>query len=215
MTPMSAMRQGALTLGIFALFTAGSVALTRAMTAERINDHREAYQQRQLLAVLPQAIGDVPVAELLDSTFALPDPALLGHRSPTTGWRVSHGTLQALVLPVTTRQGYSGEIDLLVGMQLEPDTQPRISGVRVTYHQETPGLGDKIEAQRSDWITHFNGLRLADLPPESWAVRKDGGQFDGFTGATITPRAVIKAVHDALVYAEHLPLVSHQQEPTP
>ncbi|PRY65707.1 electron transport complex protein RnfG [Vreelandella songnenensis] len=213
MTPMSAMRRGALTLGIFALITAGSVALTRALTAERISEHREAYQHRQLQAVLPQAMADIPTAELLNGTFALPAPAALGHRGPATGWRISREEGQAIVLPVITRQGYSGEIDLLVGMQLEPDGQPRISGVRVTYHQETPGLGDRIEAQRSDWITRFNGLRLDDLPPDGWAVKKDGGQFDGFTGATITPRAVIQAVYGALQYAERLPPPAPEQEP--
>ena len=80
------------------------------------------------------------------------------------------------------------------------DQQQRITGVRVTQHKETPGLGDDIERQRSDWITTFNGLSLNSLPPGGWAVRKDGGNFDAFTGATITPRAVVNAVHRALSY---------------
>ncbi|RUR31775.1 electron transport complex subunit RsxG [Vreelandella nanhaiensis] len=211
MTAMSAMRRGALTLGVFALITAGSVALTRAFTAERINEHREAYQHRQLQAVLPPALANIPISQLLDSTFELPEPTALGHRGNAIGWRISSDKHRAVILPVITHQGYSGEIDLLVGI----DEQQRISGVRVTYHQETPGLGDKIEARRSDWITRFNGLRLEELPPGAWGVKKDGGQFDGFTGATITPRAVINAIHDALEYAAQTPLLFNAEEPSP
>lgn len=210
MNAMSAMQRGAMTLGAFALVTAGSVAFTRALTAERISEHREAYQHRQLQAVLPPSLVNTPTSQLLDSTFELPEPAALGHRGTATGWRIISNGHRAVILPVVTRQGYSGEIDLLVGI----DEHQRISGVRVTYHQETPGLGDKIEARRSDWITRFNGLRLDELPPEAWGVKKEGGQFDGFTGATITPRAVIHAVHDALEYAAHTPLLFNVEEPS-
>ena len=210
MTPMSAMRRGAFTLGIFALITAGSVAVTRALTAERITQHQQDYQHRQLQAVLPQALADTSTDQLLESAFNLPNAAALGHRTPSTGWQISRGNHRAIIVPVITRQGYSGEIDLLVGI----DEQQRISGVRVTYHQETPGLGDKIERQRSDWITRFNGLSLDELPPSAWAVKKDGGQFDGFTGATITPRAVVQAVHTALLYVSEMPLPTSVEEPS-
>lgn len=209
MTPIIAMRRGALTLGIFALVTAGSVAVTRALTSERITQHQQTYQLRQLQAVLPQALADTPTDQVLNSAFNLPNAAALGHRTPVTGWQISRGDHRVTVLPVITRQGYSGEIDLLVGI----DEQQRISGVRVTYHQETPGLGDKIERQRSDWITRFNGLSLDELPANAWAVKKEGGQFDGFTGATITPRAVIEAVHNALEYAANTPLPGNIEEP--
>ncbi|WP_193091407.1 electron transport complex subunit RsxG [Halomonas colorata] len=210
MTPMSAMRRGAFTLGVFALITAGSVAVTRALTAERITQHQQAYQHRQLQAVLPQAFADTSIDQLLESTFDLPDAEALGHRKPAIGWQISRDNHRAIILPVITRQGYSGEIDLLVGI----DEQQRISGVRVTYHQETPGLGDKIERQRSDWITRFNGLSLDELPPSAWAVKKDGGQFDGFTGATITPRAVVQAVYTALQYVAEMPLPTSAEEPS-
>lgn len=210
MTALSAMRRGALTLGIFALITAGSVSVTRALTAERITQHQQAYQHRQLQAVLSQALADTSIDQLLESAFDLPNAAALGHRQPAMGWQISRGNHRAIILPVITRQGYSGEIDLLVGI----DEQQRISGVRVTYHQETPGLGDKIERQRSDWITRFNGLSLDELPPNAWAVKKEGGQFDGFTGATITPRAVIQAVHTALRYVADTPLPTSVEEPS-
>jgi Na+-translocating ferredoxin:NAD+ oxidoreductase subunit G len=76
----------------------------------------------------------------------------------------------------------------------------RISGVRVLAHRETPGLGDKIEVERDDWILDFDGRSLSQPPRERWRVRRDGGAFDQFTGATITARAVVSAVRDALIY---------------
>ncbi|MFS8149646.1 electron transport complex subunit RsxG [Vreelandella titanicae] len=210
MTLLQAMRRGAFALGTFALITAGSVALTRALTAERIETHQLAYQHRQLQEVLPQALANTPVTQVLESTFTLPNPQALGLASDSQGWWVSNQGSSAVILPVVTRQGYNGEIRLLIGI----DEQQRISGVRVTQHQETPGLGDDIERSRSDWITGFNGLRLDSLPPEGWAVAKDGGHFDAFTGATITPRAVVNAVHKALQYAADTPLPMSFEEPT-
>ncbi|PJX15594.1 electron transporter RnfG [Halomonas sp. 141] len=209
MTLYQAMWRGALALGTFALVTAGSVALTRTLTAERIEQHQLAYQYRQLQAVLPASLVTDSQASLLEDTFELPEPERLGHRTPTHGWYVHHADEAAVVLPVITHQGYSGAIHLLVGI----DHEGRISGVRVTRHQETPGLGDAIERQRSDWITRFDGLARHSLPPESWAVRQQGGAFDGFTGATITPSAVIDAVHDALRYAHEARLPITIEEP--
>ncbi|MEH6642334.1 MULTISPECIES: electron transport complex subunit RsxG [Halomonadaceae] len=209
MTLFQAMQRGALALGTFALVTAGSVALTRALTAERIATHQLAYQHRQLHEVLPQTLGNIPVTQVIEGTFTLPNPEALGLKSDSQGWWVSDSENSAVILPVLTRQGYNGEIRLLIGI----DEQQRISGVRVTQHQETPGLGDDIERSRSDWITRFNGLGLASLPPEDWAVAKDGGHFDAFTGATITPRAVVNAVHEALQYAADTPLPITFKEP--
>ncbi|NYT72876.1 electron transport complex subunit RsxG [Halomonas sp. QX-2] len=218
MTLFQAMRRGAIALGTFALVTAGSVALTRTLTAERIETHQLAYQHRQLQEVLPQALANTPVTQVLESTFTLPNPQALGLASDSQGWWVSNSEnnnpsrnrSSAVILPVVTRQGYNGEIYLLIGI----DEHQRISGVRVTQHQETPGLGDDIERSRSDWITGFNGLRLDSLPPEGWAVAKDGGHFDAFTGATITPRAVVNAVHKTLQYAADTPLPMSFEEPT-
>ncbi|EHJ91619.1 RnfABCDGE type electron transport complex subunit G [Vreelandella boliviensis] len=218
MTLFQASQRGALALGTFALVTAGSVALTRALTAERIETHQLAYQHRQLQEVLPEALANTPVTQVLESTFTLPNPEALGLASDSQGWWVSDSEINnqsrngrsAVILPVVTRQGYNGEIRLLIGI----DEQQRISGVRVTQHQETPGLGDDIERSRSDWITDFNGLGLDSLPPEGWAVAKDGGHFDAFTGATITPRAVVNAVHKALQYATYTPLPITFEEST-
>ncbi|NDL69493.1 electron transport complex subunit RsxG [Vreelandella alkaliphila] len=215
MTPRQAMLHGAFALGVFSLVTAGSVALTRAVTAERIAAHQQAYQHRQLQEVLPAPFVDIAVQTVLESSFELPSPEKLGHqasqRDSQRGWHVQSGTRSVIILPVVTRQGYNGEIQLLVGI----DQQQRITGVRVTQHQETPGLGDDIERQRSDWITNFNGLGLNSLPPNGWAVRKDGGHFDAFTGATITPRAVVNAVHRALNYVADTDLPITFEEPSP
>ncbi len=106
------------------------------------------------------------------------------------------GTPVGVVLEAVAPDGYAGEMRLLVGIL----TDGRISGVRVTAHQETPGLGDYVDARKSPWIRVFDGRRLGDPPDEGWKVRKDGGQFDYMAGATITPRAVVKAVHRALKY---------------
>jgi electron transport complex protein RnfG len=93
-----------------------------------------------------------------------------------------------------SRKGYSGDIRLLIGI----DEAGKLLGVRVLQHTETPGLGDKIEVTRSDWITHFTGKSLGDPSDDKWAVKKDGGPFDQFSGATITPRAVVNTIRDGL-----------------
>jgi electron transport complex protein RnfG len=102
----------------------------------------------------------------------------------------------AVIMNLVAPDGYNGDIRLLAGIYRDGT----ISGVRVTAHRETPGLGDPIEHQRSDWILGFDGRSLSDPGPEGWAVRRDGGEFDQFTGATITPRAVVEAVERALEY---------------
>jgi electron transport complex protein RnfG len=91
-------------------------------------------------------------------------------------------------------QGYGGEIDLILAV----DRGGTILGTRALSHSETPGLGDKIEASRSDWVLGFDGRSLSNPPPERWAVKKDGGIFDQFTGATITPRGVVRAIKGGL-----------------
>ena len=102
----------------------------------------------------------------------------------------------AIVFDHVAPDGYNGDIHLLTGILADG----RISGVRVVSHKETPGLGDPIELDRSDWILAFTSRSLEDPGPEAWGVRRDGGIFDQFTGATITPRAVVEAVQRVLEY---------------
>jgi Na+-translocating ferredoxin:NAD+ oxidoreductase RnfG subunit len=101
----------------------------------------------------------------------------------------------AFIVPSVAPEGYSGDIRLLVGL----DLQGTVTGVRATEHRETPGLGDKVDTKKSNWILGFNGKSLND-PLNGWAVKKDGGDFDAFTGATITPRAVVTQVEAVLLF---------------
>lgn len=188
------MLRSGVVLGLFAVVAAGVLAGIHVLTAERI---RRAEQERllvQLRQVLPPAGAyDNDVA---NDTLTLMRPELRGPR-PVTVYRArSAGRPVAAVLTVTAPDGYSGPIELLVGIGHDG----RLTGVRIATHRETPGLGDRIDATRSDWILEFNGRSLDDPQGRAWAVRKDGGAFDQFAGATITPRAVVKAVHRTLEY---------------
>ena len=187
------MLKNALVLGLFAIGTVGSVALLQQGTATRIAAAEREAQVRALAEILPAGSYD---NHLLDNRIEL-NAAELGHRSPQSAYLALKGDQpSALILPVTAPDGYSGAIHLLVGIFADG----RLAGVRVLSHKETPGLGDKIELAKSDWIRSFEGKSLNDPNEDGWAVKKDRGEFDQFAGATITPRAVVKAVHGALRY---------------
>jgi electron transport complex protein RnfG len=183
-------------LALTALLAAGLLAGVKQLTAERIAEAERQTQLRALAAVLPRDRYD---NDPLADAIVVRAPAWLGGDAPLPVWRARLGAADAqLVLRVLAPDGYSGSIVLLVGVQRDG----RIAGVRVIEHRETPGLGDAIEAEKSDWIDRFIGRGLGAPPPERWAVRKDGGDFDTFTGATITPRAVVGAIHRALAFVE-------------
>lgn len=187
------MLKNALVLGLFAIGTVGSVALLQQSTATRIAAAEREAQVRALAEILPAGSYD---NHLLDNRIELNAPEL-GHRSPQSAYLALKGEQpSALILPVTAPDGYSGAIHLLVGIFADG----RLAGVRVLGHRETPGLGDKIELAKSDWIRSFEGKSLNNPGEDGWAVKKDRGDFDQFAGATITPRAVVKAVHGALRY---------------
>ncbi len=184
--------RAAATLAVVAALSALLIGLTWQLTEAPIRRNDAAVLRAALRAVLPPGTGEM-------QTLTLPAAPMLGHPAPFTLWRqLEAGQVQALALPVTRRDGYSGDIELLVGI----DAEGRVTGVRVLAHRETPGLGDKIEHTRSDWITAFRGRSLGDPPPAQWGVRPEGGAFDAFTGATVTPRAVVHGVRDALIYFE-------------
>jgi len=187
------MLKNALVLGLFAIATVGLVAVLQQATAERIaNAEREA-QVRALSEILPQDSYD---NHLLDNSIQLHDP-LLGSKSPQTAYiALKDGKPSAVILRATAPDGYSGAIHLLIGIHADG----RLAGVRVLGHRETPGLGDKIELAKSAWIRSFDGKSLSNPSEDGWAVKKDRGEFDQFAGATITPRAVVKAVHKVLQY---------------
>ena len=194
------MLKNALVLGLFAIATVGLVAVLQQATAERIaNAEREA-QVRALSEILPQGSYD---NHLLDNSIQLHDP-LLGSKSPQTAYiALKDGQPSAVILRATAPDGYSGAIHLLIGIHADG----RLAGVRVLGHRETPGLGDKIELTKSAWIRSFDGKSLNNPNEDGWAVKKDRGEFDQFAGATITPRAVVKAVHKALQYFD-----AHQEQ---
>jgi len=155
----------------------------------------------QLLA--PDSFNNEPA---LDTLF-LSDPAL-GSTEPRAIYRARNsGTPTGAVITSVAPDGYNGDIELLVGLSYQGD----IIGVRVTSHNETPGLGDDIDTRKSDWIYAFDNLVVDEIEPEQWTVKKDGGRFDQFTGATITPRAIVSAVHQvALWYRQNRETVFRQ-----
>lgn len=181
-------------LAAFAMAGAGLVAWTEQLTRERIEANERDYLLRTLDDVVPRSAYD---NDMFEDTIRVRDAELLGTPEPVTVYRARRdGAPVAVILNTVAPDGYSGRIRLLVGISAEGV----ITGVRVVSHKETPGLGDAIEAERSDWILSFDGRSLEDPPAARWAVRKDGGVFDALTGATITPRAVVKAVRNALLY---------------
>jgi len=183
-------------LALFAVVGVGLVALTEDSTHERIDRNEREFLLRSLNDVLP---GERYDNALFEDTIQVVDADLLGTNQPVTVYRArNNGRPEAVILAPVAPDGYSGAIRLLVGINYDGT----LTGVRVVAHRETPGLGDAIEVQRSDWILGFDQLSLKQPPLESWAVRRDGGQFDQFTGATVTPRAVVKAVRNSLLYFE-------------
>lgn len=195
---------GGAVLGGFAVVAALLLGLIDQQTKPLIAANETALLVERLQQVLPPGNYD-------DDILAHPACVDIGLPEKIKAYRVyQNGEPAAAVLSTYTLQGYSGRIDLVVGIQLPsaPDTlnnttgnasiNAELTGVRATTHKETPGLGDKIEADRHPWILQFAGLSYAQLPAEDWAVKKDGGAFDQFTGATITPRAVVAAVDLAL-----------------
>lgn len=181
-------------LGIFAMVTVGLIAVTQQSTAERIAEEIRRVQLSALTEILPDDQHD---NDMLNDTFVVDDRELLNLLRPSEAYRGRQdGEVVAVILPVIAPDGYSGRISLLVGIRANGE----LAGVRVLNHRETPGLGDKVELAKSQWILSFDGKSLTMPPPEDWGVRKDGGAFDQFTGATITPRAVVQAVYRALQY---------------
>ena len=187
------MLKNATVLGLFAIATVGVVAAIQQGTAPRIAAAEREAQVQALAQILPAGSYD---NHLLDNSRLVQDE-LLGNRNPAPAYLATlAGKPSAVILQVTAPDGYSGSIKLLVGILADG----RLAGVRALHHRETPGLGDKIELAKSRWILGFDGKSLTQPDEAGWAVKKDGGQFDQFAGATITPRAVVKAVHKALQY---------------
>jgi electron transport complex protein RnfG len=187
-------RRSAIGLGLFAVITGGTIALTQGLTKDRIAEQAARAEAAALFEIIPESAHD---NDLLNSTVTLPDGLRPHTDQPVTAWVArQNGAVTGLIVPAVAPDGYSGDIELLVGL----DLSGKVLGVRVTSHRETPGLGDRIETRKSDWVYQFEGRSLANTPPRQWNVKKNGGEFDQFTGATITPRAVTKAVQHVLTW---------------
>ncbi len=176
-------------LGVMAMVASAALVIANDRTREPIAKAEAADMQASLSQVLPDGFAD---NDLLKDTVELSEAdgsKKLIYRARKAG--VVNGAVFR-----TSARGYAGEIIVLVGV----DAQGTLLGARVVKHSETPGLGDKIEIAKAKWILDFNGKSFDNLPPAKWAVKKDGGVFDQFAGATITPRAVVKAVKGGLEF---------------
>lgn len=186
----------AYTLGAFAVAAALILGSVYVGTKDRIDASRTLAEQKALLEV----IGDYPhdnqlLADQLELTPNELEIFNVGESSQIYVIR-NQSRVTGFIFPTVAPDGYSGDISILVGI----DISGRLLGVRVIEHKETPGLGDKVDTKKSDWILDFAGKSLTNPSIENWAVTKDGGEFDAFTGATITPRAMVNRVRSVLEY---------------
>jgi electron transport complex protein RnfG len=193
----AALQNALRTTAVLLVFAIGGTALlasTFFATRPAISRSEQEAQLHFIRQVLPPGAFD---NDILNDVRTLPPDPLLGTRRPASAWIArKQGRPTAVVLEAIAPDGYSGEIGLVIGI----DANGVITGVRVTRHTETPGLGDYIDIAKSNWIEQFRGKSLSAPPELKWRVKKDGGAFDSVAGATITPRAVVKAVKSALDY---------------
>lgn len=200
MSDQSIVKTG-ITLAVIAAICTALVALTFQATRERIAANEKALLEQSLQPALAGTFYDSGVSE---SRLVLPPPHDLPGNDPAVIYRVfAEGEPVAALIAVTARDGFSGPIRILVGIGVDGT----VTGVRILQHRETPGLGDKIESARSDWVFQFDGRSMGDPIATGWAIEADGGEFDQLTGASVTPRAIIKAIRATLIYFE-----THQDE---
>ncbi|MBM5571904.1 MULTISPECIES: electron transport complex subunit RsxG [Deefgea] len=196
--------RGALTLLVFAVIFTALMAGTYALTKDIVAENERKAKVALIAQVLPAGSFD---NDILKDAISQ-DAAALKQLNAEAGSQIflaqKDGKTNAVVVETIAPDGYSGKIKLLVGVAADG----RVLGVRVVAHKETPGLGDYIDAAKSAWIAQFEGKSLSAPRADEWKVKKDGGQFDYIAGATISPRAVVKAVKNTLDYvaAQHAAL---------
>ncbi len=183
-----------LTLAFIAAICTALVAATYQLTAERIAANEKALLEQSLAPALSGIFYEGGVSE---SRVVIPPPHDLPGSDAAIIYRVfADEEPVAALFVVTARDGFSGPIRILLGIEYDGT----VTGVRILQHRETPGLGDRIESTRSDWVLQFDGRSMGDPVVTGWAIKNDGGEFDQLTGASVTPRAVIKAIRDTLIY---------------
>ncbi|MEL0630232.1 electron transport complex subunit RsxG [Psychromonas aquatilis] len=186
--------RNALLLAIFSVVCTGAIALINVLTQPLILEQQQIALQNNINELIKENEYD---NKIIESCFMVTDPMLLGDKEPKQVFiATKENQPVAALIQTNTFKGYSGEIKLLVGIY----ENGSVAGVRINSHTETPGLGDKIQTNKSDWIYSFDGKEYTEETKSQWAVKKDGGTFDAFTGATITPRAVVDAVKDTLLF---------------
>ncbi len=180
-----------------ALLAIVAIGLIRSLTAARIEHNEQAWLEAQIDALVPAAAHD---NDLLADRIALTAPESLGTDNPVNIYRARRNGLPvAVVINCVAPDGYGGPIELLVAITYDGE----VSGVRILAHHETPGIGNAFELPGSHWLDSFKGRSLHKPETAGWNVRKDGGDFEQFTSATITPRAIIKAVQRTLDFYQH------------
>ncbi len=186
--------KGGFTLATIGAVCAALVATTYLVTRDRIAANEKAWLEKSLKPALAGLFFEGSVSEsmlVIRSPHDLPGPddviiyRLFAEEKPV-----------AALIAVTARDGYAGPIRVLVGVEYDG----AVTGIRIVEHRETPGLGDRIVSTRSDWVFQFDGQSLGNPDATGWALKRDGGQFDQLTGASVTPRAVISVVKETLIY---------------
>ena len=186
--------QTAINLVFFAALGTAILASVFFMTHDAIVKAEEGEKLKLIMQIVPPELFD---NDIVQDKLSIPANELLGTDDVTIAYRARlKGEPSAVVLSAIAPDGYGGKISLILAVR----TNGELAGVRVVTHKETPGLGDYIELPKSPWIKGFDGKSLAVYKDADWKVKKDGGKFDYMAGATITPRAVVKAVHKALIY---------------
>lgn len=176
-------------LGAFCLGFGLILAVTDRVTAADIAARALEDRLNSLSQVVPDSIHD---NNLVKDAILMKD----GQGNDITVYRaIKEGRVTGMAYEIFG-SGYAGKIKLMLGV----DAEGKVLGVRVLAHKETPGLGDKIEVKKGDWILRFTGLSIGNPPVDKWKVKKDGGQFDQFAGATITPRGVVRAIREGLEF---------------
>ncbi|MFT4613555.1 MAG: electron transport complex protein RnfG [Bacteroidia bacterium] len=184
-------------LALFAVVTTSLIAGTFLSTKDAIAEQKRRAEERALLQIVPREIHD---NSMLDDTLPVgPDTKGLGLQKNRTIYLARReNKIVAAIIPAVAPDGYTGKIEMIVGVNIDGS----IAGVRVLAHRETPGLGDKVDLKKSDWVLGFNARSLSNPTVDNWAVKRDRGVFDQFTGATITPRAVVKATLGVLQFVQ-------------
>ena len=201
-------------LASMTFLTCALLMFSHEMTADKIKAIELANKLTSLKRLIPSEFID---NNLIDDSIDIFEPIQLGHRQKETLYLgKKNNSITIMAIPVTARNGYSGDIDLLVGIQIGGKTNGQITAVEILRHKETPGLGDLIETKKSDWLQQFPNTSL-QLPLEKqWRVKKDNGVFDQITAATITPRAVVAAIKQALLFQQNFELSTYTNDyPTP